>query len=135
MANTIRNLYSNTAGNTPSSLGNGVIAVNQADGKLFYRNGSGVVTALATGGGSSLVSYATAASFPATGSSSTLYLASDSSKLYRWESTVYVEVGAVASSGVVTSVAGRTGDVVISYLDVSGIGENDQNILANQIFG
>ena len=96
MANTIRNLYSNTAGNTPSSLGNGVIAVNQADGKLFFRNGSGVVTALATGGGSSLVSYATAASFPATGSSTTLYLASDSSKLYRWESTVYVEIGTVA---------------------------------------
>jgi hypothetical protein len=39
----------NTAGNTPSSLGNGVIAVNQADGKLFFRNSSGVVTALATG--------------------------------------------------------------------------------------
>lgn len=52
MANTVRLPYSNTASNTPPSLGNGVLAINQADGKLFYRNSSGVVTQLATGGGS-----------------------------------------------------------------------------------
>jgi hypothetical protein len=98
VANIVRNPYSNTAGNTPTSLVNGQIGVNQADGKLFYRNSAGVVTALATGSGSSLVSYATAAGFPATGSSATLYLASDSSKLYRWESTVYVEAGTAGIS-------------------------------------
>jgi len=36
--------YSNTATNTPASLANGELAINQADGKLYYRNSSGVVT-------------------------------------------------------------------------------------------
>jgi len=92
VANIVRNPYSNTAGNTPSSLGNGVIGVNQADGRIFFRNSAGAVTQF-----SSIASYATTASFPATGASGTLYLSSDTSKLYRWESTVYVEVGSVAT--------------------------------------
>lgn len=94
MANTVRLPYSNTANNTPSSLGNGVIAVNQADGKLFYRNGSGAVTALATGGGASL--YSSTSSFPATGVSTTLYLDTSSNRIYRWDSTGnYVEIGTI----------------------------------------
>lgn len=44
-------LYSNTSGNTPASLVNGTIGINQADGKLFYRNASGVVTQFSAGGG------------------------------------------------------------------------------------
>lgn len=36
--------YSNTSTNVPASLANGELAINQADGKLFYRNSSGVVT-------------------------------------------------------------------------------------------
>ena len=36
--------YSNTTGTTPASLANGELAINQYDGKLFYRNNSGVVT-------------------------------------------------------------------------------------------
>jgi hypothetical protein len=55
------------------------------------------ITGGSGGVGSSLVSYATTASFPATGTSNVFYLASDSSKIYRWESTVYVEVGAIAT--------------------------------------
>jgi hypothetical protein len=40
---------SGTTTNVPSSsnLGNGELAINYADGKLFYKNGSGVVTVLA----------------------------------------------------------------------------------------
>jgi hypothetical protein len=94
VANVVRNPYSNTAGNTPSSLGNGQIAVNQSDGKLFYRNGSGTVTPFSF---SSLASYATTASFPATGSATVLYIATDSSRAYQWNASggsgVYVEVG------------------------------------------
>jgi len=91
VANIVRNPYSNTAGNVPSSLVNGQIGVNQADGRIFFRNSAGAVATF-----SSLASYATTASFPATGASGTLYL-TDGSKLYRWESTVYVEVGSVAT--------------------------------------
>ena len=36
--------YSNTATNAPASLANGEVAINQADGKLYYRNNSGAVT-------------------------------------------------------------------------------------------
>lgn len=94
MANTVRLPYSNTASNQPASLGNGVIAINQADGALFYRNGSGTVSQLTTGGGAAV--YASTSNFPATGSSSTLYLAQGSNRLYRWDSTgAYVEIGAI----------------------------------------
>ena len=96
MANTIQLLRSTTAGNKPSSLASGQIAINERDAIIYYRAAAtGAVTALPTG--SSLASYATTASFPATGTSGTLVLASDTSKLYRWESTVYVEVGSVAT--------------------------------------
>jgi len=44
MANTVRIPYSNTSGNVPSALGNGVLGINQASGSLYYRNSSGVVT-------------------------------------------------------------------------------------------
>jgi len=113
VANVVRNPYSNTAGNTPSSLGNGVIGVNQADGKLFYRNGSGTVTPFSF---SSLASYATTASFPATGSATVLYIATDSSRAYQWNGSVYVEVGASGGGG-------------------SAAADDDQPILASQIFG
>ena len=88
VANVVRNPYSNTAGNTPSSLGNGQIAVNQADGKLFYRNGAGAVTTF-----SSIASYATAASFPPTGLANVLYLSVNNSRAYQFANGVYVEVG------------------------------------------
>ena len=143
MANTVRIAYSNTAGNTPSSLGNGQIGVNQSDGRIYYRNSAGAVATF-----SSIASYATAASFPAVGSSTLLYLAVDSSRIYQW-SGVYAEVGVASgytlpnatssvlggvvvgaglsvSSGTVSanvvSVAGRTGTVTISSGDVSGLG-------------
>jgi hypothetical protein len=89
VANVVRNPYSNTAGNTPSSLGNGVLAVNQADGRLFYRSGAGAVATF-----SSIARFASTASFPAVGLASLLYLASDSSRIYQFADGVYVEVGA-----------------------------------------
>ena len=45
---------SSTASATPSSLLPGELAINDADGKLFYLNSSGSVTEFASGGGSSL---------------------------------------------------------------------------------
>jgi hypothetical protein len=73
----------------PSSLVSGQIAVNEADGKLFYRAANGTVTQF-----SSIASYATTASFPVAGaSSSVLYLAQDTSKLFQFANGVYVEIG------------------------------------------
>jgi hypothetical protein len=46
------------------------------------------------GGSANIVEAATAAGFPATGASSTLYVATDTSRVYRWAGSVYVELGA-----------------------------------------
>ena len=118
MANVVRNPYSNTAGNTPSSLGNGQIGVNQSDGRIYYRNSAGAVATF-----SSIASFATTASFPASGaSSSVLYLASDTSRLYQWTGTVYVEIGVAGigaqktiTSGTAVPTGGSSGDIYLRY--------------------
>ncbi|NBW11322.1 MAG: hypothetical protein EBR82_25150 [Caulobacteraceae bacterium] len=81
-----------------SELVDNEMAVNWADAKLFVKNpttGSVVSITLGGGGGSaSIVEAATAAGFPGTGSSLTWYVATDVSRVYRWDSSgVYVEVG------------------------------------------
>lgn len=86
----------------PPSLVSGQIAINEADGKLFYRNGSGAVTQLATGGGgggTELFPYANTASFPATGATTALYLSIASGRVYQWNGSVYSEVGPVGGGG------------------------------------
>ena len=108
MANTVRIAYSNTSGNTPSSLGNGQIGVNQSDGRLFFRNSAGAVATF-----SSIASYATAASFPAVGSSTLLYLAVDSSRIYQW-SGVYAEIGVAGGGGGAGVTDGSKGDITVS---------------------
>jgi hypothetical protein len=119
MANTPLLLRSTTAGNKPSALVSGQIAINEQDAIIYYRAAAtGAVTALPTG--SSLASYATTASFPATGATGTLYL-TDASKLYRWESTVYVEVGTVAP--------------VVSASDIATGTLDDARLSANVILG
>ena len=50
--------YSNTATNVPASLANGELAINQADGKIYYRNNSGVVTLFVSGGSGTVTSVA-----------------------------------------------------------------------------
>jgi hypothetical protein len=91
MPNVVKILKSTTAGNVPS-LVSGQIAINEADGKLFYRNGSGTVTTY-----TNVIEYATTASFPATGVSGNIYLATDTGRTYRWASSVYQEVGPIAA--------------------------------------
>ena len=115
---------SNTANSAPSSLEDGEIAINQADGRLYYHTAAGGVGSLAGGGGTlptatasvlggvrvgsglaiangllSAVSAPTViteadtpASFPAGGASG-LLIATDTSRVYRWTGSVYVELG------------------------------------------
>jgi len=54
---------------------------------------NGSTGAVTVAGGTSVVSAATPAGFPATGASATLYLASDSGRLFAWTGSVYAEVG------------------------------------------
>jgi hypothetical protein len=53
MANTIKIKNSGTTTNTPTSLEHGELAINYADGKLFYKNNSNVIVEFG-GGASSL---------------------------------------------------------------------------------
>lgn len=127
MANTVRLPYSNTATNAPSSLGNGVLAINQADGKIYYRSSAGVVTMLPTGGASGVVEAATASAFPATGAAATIYIDRSTNRLYRWASEgAYAEIGSLDSDssnwtllvpGTPSGVSGTAGNaqVVLSW--------------------
>jgi len=45
-----------------------------------------------------IVSYATTANFPAAGTDNVVYVATDTGRMYRWASTVYVELGPNAAS-------------------------------------
>lgn len=87
MPNTIKILRSTTAGNTPT-LVSGQIAINEADGKLYYRNASGVVTVYAQ-----VAEYSARTAFPATGVAGNIYVAIDTGQTYRWNSTAYKELG------------------------------------------
>jgi hypothetical protein len=51
---------SGTPGASPSSLANGELALNYADGKLYYKSNTGSIVAISgTGGGGSSYSFAT----------------------------------------------------------------------------
>jgi hypothetical protein len=68
-------------------------AWDSSSGKLYVKSAAGSMVEVGAGGASSLATYATAAGFPATGSATVLYLAEDTSRLFQWESPVYVEIG------------------------------------------
>jgi hypothetical protein len=65
-------------------------------GQVAAWNGTAWTPATATGGGSGVSTYAATSAFPATGSSSTIYLTS-AGRLYRWVSadSVYAEIGTI----------------------------------------
>lgn len=49
MANTIKLKRSGTSSQVPSSLEHGEIAINYADGKIFYKNNSNQIVELSSG--------------------------------------------------------------------------------------
>lgn len=88
---------SNVAGATPV-VSYGELAWNAADGKLFAGNAANQpIVVGASGGGSGsggVYEFATAASFPSVGQSGVLYVATDYSRVYRYDASgVYVELG------------------------------------------
>jgi hypothetical protein len=113
---------SNTANTAPSALEDGEIAINQADGRLYYRTAAGGVGMVSGGaayalptatssvlGGvrvgaglaiangvlsapAEITEAATTASFPAGGATG-LLVATDTGRVYRWTGSVYVEIG------------------------------------------
>ena len=99
MANKIKIKRSYTPGSSPltTDLETHEVAANWNDGKLFVKQPDGTLRTITLGGGggsANIVEATTAAGFPATGASGTLYVATDASRVYRWASSVYVELGA-----------------------------------------
>jgi hypothetical protein len=108
MPNRVKVKRTYTSGVTPTAaeLGPHEFAVNWADGIVYVKAADGSIQSVTLGGSSSgsgggsgggtanIVEAATAAGFPATGASSTLYISRDSSRVYRWDSSgVYIEIG------------------------------------------
>ena len=70
----------------------GTIAISGGEGVTVSTASSSITIAAA--GSANIVEAATAAGFPATGASSTLYISRDSSRVYRYDSSgVYIEIG------------------------------------------
>jgi hypothetical protein len=76
-----------------------VQVLNGLTGTVSIAGGAGVTVSTASSsitisaGASGLVEAETAAGFPATGASQTLYVSTDASRVYRWSGSVYVEIG------------------------------------------
>lgn len=104
--NKVKPIRSYTAGVSPdlTEIETHELAISWADQKIFTKNPSGNLVTVSLGGsggggggGSSvteIAEFATTAQFPATGSAGVVYIATDSSRLYRWDSSaVYIEIG------------------------------------------
>jgi titin len=116
MPNRVKVKRTYTAGVTPTTaeLGPHEFAVNWADGIVFVKaadgsiqsvtlGGAGSGSGSGSGGGSANIAIfeaTTAAGFPATGASSTLYIATDANRVFRFDASgVYVEIGTSGGGG------------------------------------
>jgi len=72
--------------------GNTIQATNSNGDIVFNPSGSGKVK-IGAQEINSIISYANVANFPASGVSTSYYLASDSSRLYQWTGSYYAEIG------------------------------------------
>lgn len=108
MPNKVKVKRSYTSGVTPTAaeLGPHEFAVNWADGIVFVKGPNGSIQSVTLGGSgggggsANIVEATTAAGFPATGASQTLYISRDTSRVYRFDSSgVYVEIGTSGGGG------------------------------------
>jgi hypothetical protein len=108
MPNRIKPKRSYTANSVPltTDLETHELAIRWTDNPaMFTKNAAGNIVSVTLGGGggggssANIVEATTAAGFPATGASSTLYVATDASRAYRWSGSVYVEIGTSGGTG------------------------------------
>ena len=81
----------------------------------------------ATGPQASLV-YASINEFPSTGSSNALYLAEDTSRLFQWESPVYVEVGVSGGGAIHASTHATGGSDAITPASIGAVATSDSRL-------
>ena len=106
MANTIKIKNSGTTSNVPFSLEHGELAINYADGLLFYKNSSNVISQFSSGGEASVTISDTAPSSPSAGD---LWYESDTGDFFVYYDSYWVELGAdPASSSFLSDLDGDT---------------------------
>ena len=96
-------IRSGTVAPTASDFAVGEPAFDKSAGKLYIKNNAGTmvdITGSGGGGGGSVDVYefATTANFPATGAAAVIYIATDTSRIYRWAGTAYMELGPLVGS-------------------------------------
>jgi hypothetical protein len=109
--------------------------------KFPVKDAAGTMVELGTGGsgGSGSVdvySYATPASFPSTGSSAVIYIATDTSRAYQWAGTAYIELGSVGGAGSAISASVTIPAVGDQYWNSTGLllrgdGVNDGTVFTD----
>ena len=95
-------IRSGTVAPTASDFAVGEPAFDKSAGKFYVKNAAGTMVEIGAGGSGAteVYEYATTADFPATGSAAVLYLATDSSRIYRWAGSTnkYVELGTLSAN-------------------------------------
>jgi len=106
IANTILiHKKSGVSGNVPSTLANGELAINYADGKLYYKNSLGTITSISSSG---------ANSFATINASGTLVFATSNNDILTFLGTNGVSISACSTSKTVTIGDGVTFNVANS---------------------
>ena len=106
MANTIKIKNSGTANTAPTSLVVGELAVNYADGILYYKNSSNAISILAQASGSSITVSTTPPSSPSSGNT---WFESDTGKQFVYYDSFWVEMSGSDGSNGATGATGAEG--------------------------
>ena len=117
MANVIKIKNSGTANTAPTSLESGELAINYADGKIYYKNSSNAITSFAP------KAITTSDTPPSSPSAGDLWYESDTGKTFIYYDSFWVEIGA-GSAAQPNSIALGTdtvGDYVKSLVAGTGI--------------
>jgi hypothetical protein len=110
-----------TPGNAPSALQNGEIAINYADGKLYYKNNVGTITAFSTG--------SAANSFATVNANSSLILATSSIDTLGFVGTNGISIFANTTSKTVII----DGKIIFDKANTGGGGGSSSGYLANSV--
>jgi cytoskeletal protein CcmA (bactofilin family) len=121
MSNTnIQLRKSGVAGNVPDSLAYGELALNYADGKLYYKNGDGVITYISSG--------ATTNSFATINANSSLVIATSNTDILSLASANNITIESDGVSKTITIGARLSNSVISTRSDVAATSNAVSNV-------
>ena len=113
---------SGAIGNTPVSLANGEIAINYADGKLYYKNATGTISAISSG--------STTQSFATINANSSLILATSNTDTLSFSASNGISITANTTSKTITIGDGTT----VAIANAAYAMANSANVLAQNAY-